>query len=197
MNNKTYDFTKSGLFLISLYTRKKEYSLGNADSGRMHLNHFGKIVYHEFLAAMDLRPGVTLDQFAITPTAIHGILVTGDCPKIPDCEKPKSCIGSATQCEAVRPGKIGTPSTRLLDAIVDHFKAGANYKIKMDKDAARGMESFWQGGFFGKAIRNERDLARSRDYVKKSGAEYDAVPDKSEADVHVCESCGQSVKAAG
>ena len=44
----------------------------------MHLNQIGKIVAQEWVRSFQIQPGIKLDEWAIMPNHLHGIVVITD-----------------------------------------------------------------------------------------------------------------------
>ena len=70
-----YNYSKPGYYYVTICTYKKKHLFGTVKNDEMVLNEFGKIVQNEWNKTEQLRDNVDLDQFAIMPNHVHGIII--------------------------------------------------------------------------------------------------------------------------
>ncbi len=72
---KGYDYAQPGAYFITICARGRECLFGEVVDGEMRLNRFGEIVREEWLKTAVMRPGIEIDEFAVMPNHIHGIVI--------------------------------------------------------------------------------------------------------------------------
>ena len=199
METKNYDFNRTGFFFLSVYKSGGSQGFGKVEDGRMYLNGNGQIAYHQLPASMQLRPGVELEDFLLTPESVHGIIAVSDCPKLTTCDRKSSdCIGATVdQCYAIIPGKIGKPATRLIEALVQDFKTVSSKKMGEARGFEMDPDNIWQMGYFEKAIRNHDELSRSHQFLRRAHTEYIFTQESYEQAEPRCKSCGKLMVSNG
>ena len=85
---KDYDYSKEGIYFITICTLDHEQLFGDIIDDKMFLNEFGKIVNGFWLQILKNFPNVQLDEYIIMPNHIHGIIVicnksVGAIPELP------------------------------------------------------------------------------------------------------------------
>ena len=68
-----YDYTRAGLYYITVCTFNRECLFGQMVDGAVRLNKNGEIARDEWLRTSIIRPNVTLDAFVVMPNHIHMI----------------------------------------------------------------------------------------------------------------------------
>ncbi len=163
-----YDYSKTGLYLVSLYSMGEEYRLTEISFGQPALNDTGHIVYRELLKTAGLRPRIRLDRFNIAKNSVWAIIAIDDCPRFKNCGKRSNCRGRGVLCQAPIPGRFGKPSTGVIWAIVDHLKISTTRRISLDKGRIIPEGSLWQQGHFEKPIRNDKQLDHARKFIREN-----------------------------
>ena len=72
---KNYDYSRKGLYFISICTQNRLCLFGEVKNDEIILNDAGKTVEKCWLEIPSHFPHVTLDAFCIMPNHIHGILI--------------------------------------------------------------------------------------------------------------------------
>jgi len=75
---KGYDYSKAGLYFITICCQDRICRFGNIDNGEMVLNEFGQIAYNEWAKLPERFSNFELDVFQIMPNHMHGIIVLND-----------------------------------------------------------------------------------------------------------------------
>ena len=75
----SWDYSKSGIYFITICTKNFTPFFGEIQSGIMCLNDIGSIAYNEWLKTSILRPDMNLKlgNFIIMPDHMHGIIIIG------------------------------------------------------------------------------------------------------------------------
>ncbi len=198
MDRQGQEFKESGYFMVSVYPAERGRVFGDVSGDRMYLNARGQIAFQSFPESMELRPGVSLLDYLLRPDSIHGIILISDCPELPDCDREsRDCIGKETTCYALVPGELGKPSTRLIEFMIDSFKEETARKISLAEGQEIALSSLWQLGYFEKAIRNQKDLEISGNFLRKGPSENVFTQVASENMAPKCKSCGQRIAGTG
>jgi len=73
-----YDYTQAGVYFVTFVTWQRECLLGEIKTGQVMLSPVGKVVHREWDRLRSRFPSVGLDEFALMPNHIHGIVVIHD-----------------------------------------------------------------------------------------------------------------------
>lgn len=95
---KGYDYSKEGLYFITICVKNRECIFGEVIDRKMALNEFGQIAKEEWKKTEEIRDNCKLHEFIIMPNHIHGIIeITfnkGDKEAIGKFQSPSQTIGS-------------------------------------------------------------------------------------------------------
>ena len=112
---KGYDYTKEGLYFITLCTQNRKHLFGNIEKGEMILNEYGKIIENEWLVTTQIRKNIAIHEFVIMPNHFHAIIEILF-PAV-SIEQPQSQT------------KFASPS-QTIGAIIRGFKGAGTKRIK-------------------------------------------------------------------
>ncbi|MBI3659424.1 transposase, partial [Candidatus Acetothermia bacterium] len=101
-----YDYTQNGAYFVTACTWQKECIFGHIENGMMIPSELGNIVNEYWYQLPDHFPNVALDEFAIMPNHVHGILA----------------IVGPVGAGLPRPYKATTQHKPTLGQIVGYFK---------------------------------------------------------------------------
>ena len=83
---KGYDYSRSGLYFITLCVVDRICVFGNVVDGKMQLNDIGRLVEEEWLNTINVRNGdVHLHSYIVMPNHFHAIIEICEC--MDECEK--------------------------------------------------------------------------------------------------------------
>jgi REP element-mobilizing transposase RayT len=71
---KDYDYSREGLYFITICTFNHVCLFGHIDNGDMVLTAYGEIANSEWLQTGEIRKSILLQEFVIMPNHIHGII---------------------------------------------------------------------------------------------------------------------------
>jgi REP element-mobilizing transposase RayT len=71
---KGYDYSKAGLYFITIVTQDMACLFGDIKNGKMILNDGGRIAHKSWMEIPDHFPNTKLDEFVIMPNHVHGII---------------------------------------------------------------------------------------------------------------------------
>ena len=145
---KTHDYTEPGASFVTICTWKRECLLGEVRDGKVILSGLGEVVREEWLRTALARPLVTLDEFAIMPNHIHGIVSIRD--------EGKARLAPTT-------ARFRRPLPGSLPVIVGAVKSACTNRINVMRQTP-GL-SLWQRNYYEHVVRSESELARVREYI--------------------------------
>ncbi len=157
---RDFDYAAAGAFVVTLCTQGRLCVLGRIEDGEMLLSPFGRIVEEEWLQTPVVRPNVDLDAFVVMPNHVHGIIVLLNHPGNSDA-------GMATTRATHRVAPTGPPRGSI-GAIIGQIKAVTTKRVNALR--ATSGASLWQRNYYEHVIRDDRDLARIRDYIAANPA---------------------------
>lgn len=152
MRLEGYNYAQQGAYFVTICTFNRECLFGEVKNGEMHLNDFGMVAYKEWKQTSVVRPYVELDEFAIMPNHIHGIVVI---------ESDQAGTPHVTTDEPTR--TFGKPISGSLSSIVGAYKSMVTRQIN-ERRVTPNAE-LWQKRFYDVIIRNEKSLNDIRQYI--------------------------------
>lgn len=162
---KGFDYSKQGLYFITLCTNNREHIFGQIKDGTLELNQFGKIAYDEWLESTNIRNNISLGEFIIMPNHMHGII----------------CIEKQISTNN-KIGEFKSPSNNL-GAIIRGYKGSTTKKINQLKRKDTGVSqytpkdtgvlqyapnrigSIWQRNYYEHIIRTEKAFNNISNYI--------------------------------
>ena len=149
------DYAAPGSYFVTICTLDKPDILGRIVGREMSLSPFGEVAASTWTWIGEHIAGVELDQCAIMPDHMHGILML----------KPPVTPG-------VKEGAFTPDATRRkpLGGIIGAFKT----RSTADVNRLRGTpgRAFWQRDFWDRVIRDTAELERIREYIRRNPASY-------------------------
>ena len=164
-----YDYTKAGLYFITICTQNRKHYFGNISKNKMQLSNIGVLVdvfWHEI---KNHTKNIELHQFTVMPNHIHGILEILDNDR--DVARNVSARNVSTDTtvnEKNRQMSEISPKSGSVSRII------GSYKSAVSKHAHRlGYEFEWQERFYDHIIRNKNDYIRISNYIENNLANWD------------------------
>lgn len=71
---KDYDYSKAGLYFITICVNNRECLFGKISNGQMELNEAGNIAYKYWKEIPKHFPHVILHEYVVMPNHVHGII---------------------------------------------------------------------------------------------------------------------------
>jgi len=71
---QSYDYSRAGLYFITICTVDRQPLFGEIVNGQMLLNDAGIIARNEWQKTSEMRPNVVSDEFVVMPNHLHGII---------------------------------------------------------------------------------------------------------------------------
>jgi putative transposase len=144
----------------------------------MILNGPGQMVELVWRQLPQWYPGVEVDAFAIMPNHMHGIVVLVGAG--PVGAGPRACPEPSGQPQVDSGRPQGVAPTMSLPDVIHRFKSltTARYRAGVLQD---GWQPFpgrvWQRNYYEHVIRNDRELARVRQYIVDNPARWEKDPE--------------------
>jgi len=119
---KGYDYSREGLYFVTVCCQNKEHRFGEIEDGVMHLNPCGQIAHNEWIKLPERFPNMELDVFVIMPDHMHAIvsLTAGATLAVAPVARSRATVKVAPT--KVAPTKVAPTPPRLGD-IVGAYKS--------------------------------------------------------------------------
>ncbi len=165
---KGYDYSKEGLYFITICTQNREHLFGEIVDGKMILNEYGEIVKNKWYDLINHNNYIKLDEFIIMPNHIHGIIEIEYNVGVP-------LVGTQTtdtqinETESKQGQAQGVAHT--VCEIIGGFKSKTTCEyIKMVKNGILPPfeKRIWQRNYYENIIRNEKHYKNVSEYIKNN-----------------------------
>ena len=83
-----YDYSQAGAYFITICTQNRECMFGEIVDGKMVLNHAGNMIQTIWDEIPFHYAGIEIDEFAVMPNHIHGIIVITRSIVVPTVGRP-------------------------------------------------------------------------------------------------------------
>jgi putative transposase len=109
---KDWDYSNNAAYFVTMCAKHMRCYFGKVVDGKIKLSRIGKIVEEEWLRTDKMRDNIVLDEYAIMPNHIHGILMIMNDPEAsPLSSLPNIIKGFKSAC-----------SSRILNLCNENFK---------------------------------------------------------------------------
>ena len=186
---KEYDYSREGMYFVTVRTKGGECVFGDITSNKMKLSSIGEIVRSTWLEIPNHFTRVSLDLFQVMPNHLHGILIFAPSVRAihesPIRETPpgESPIRERRRNEEKRILRkdvqlnvhTSTPFSRNVDAKMSSISPGRGtlsvivrtYKAAVTTICReKGFRDFaWHPRFYEHVVRDGKDLDRIRKYI--------------------------------
>jgi REP-associated tyrosine transposase len=157
---KDYDYAQAGAYFVTICTRDRECLFGEIAGSEMRLNEIGQIMADEWIRAPRIRPYVELDEWIIMPNHLHGIVVI----------MAGGMVGATRRVAPTPTDRPTGPKSGSLGAIIGQFKSITTKRINTLRGAPGA--SIWQRNYYEHIVRDDRDLARIREYIANNPLQW-------------------------
>jgi REP element-mobilizing transposase RayT len=142
-----HDYTAGGTYFITICTANRSCLLGEVTGPEMVLNTLGEAVQEEWLRSAEIRPGTDLHEYVVMPNHFHALVTI---------REPEEGVYAPTEKRAFASPKRG------LSSLVRGFKGASTRRAK---SLMPDIRELWQGDYFERVIRNEREFAVRQQYI--------------------------------
>jgi REP element-mobilizing transposase RayT len=150
---RKYDYSRGGLYFITICTHQRECLFGNIADGTMHLSALGEVAGEEWRRSAALRPALALDAFVVMPNHVHGIVTIVE---------PEGDVGAHSNAPRRHTSLHRAP--RSVATFVGGFKGAVTRRV----NALRGTTGtpVWQRNYYERVIRDEDEFERILWYIE-------------------------------
>jgi len=193
-----YDYTKEGLYFITLGCQDKIPFFGEIINGKMILNDAGRITQEEWEKTTQIRDNIDLHEFVVMPDHFHAIIEIKFSKKSTNQEFAKAEFKSPSQTiGAIIRGFKGASSKRIKEFYFSGSSTGelqfaptppkfdktfpktAPSLPKFDKASHKTSEfqftpttKIWQRNYFERIIRDEQAYLNISKYIRNNPANW-------------------------
>ena len=144
-----YDYSRSGVYFVTICAKDRECLFGDVVNGKMRLNMSGRIVSKCWMWLKDQYPYVQLDEWILMPNHLHGIIVIED-----------KCRGGS------RTAPTNAPKKKSLGLLIGAFKTTSTKRINHLRQSPGAI--IWQRNYYDHIIANMGELNQIRAYIRKN-----------------------------
>jgi putative transposase len=167
---KGWDYRNAGYYFVTICTKNREHYFGQITDGEMHRSAVCEIAAQCWREIPDHHVGVDLDEFAIMPNHVHGIVVIR--------ENVETFHGTSLQGKP-KMSEI-SPKAGSLSVIIRSYKSAVTRLAGLN-----GFKEFaWQPRFYDHIIRDEPSLNKIRQYIFDNPAKWELDKDNP-ANLHM------------
>ncbi|HYG16595.1 MAG TPA: hypothetical protein VEC12_12640 [Bacteroidia bacterium] len=177
---KGYDYSRNGLYFITICSHNREYVFGEVVHEIMHLTEIGSIADGCWQQIPAHFQNAKLHEYVIMPNHIHGILELTENPGLvgvqyfePDngqlIHNRAQSIAEAQNIEPLRYNQFQKVIPGSIASIIRGFKIGVTKWARNNM----GIETVWQRNFYEHIIRNEQAYINISEYIINNPANWD------------------------
>ena len=167
---KGYDYSREGLYFITICVKNREYLFGNISDGKMILNDAGRMVETEWLKMPERFSNIRLHEFIVMPNHFHGIIeIVGATLVVApeEIEEPNNRSTTRVAPTTVAPTVAPTVATTLGDIVgafqsivtVEYIRGVKKYNWQQF-DGKLFQRNYWEH-----IIRNEKSFLTISEYI--------------------------------
>jgi len=167
---KGYDYSRAGLYFITICCENKVHRFGKIENDGMVLNENGTIANNEWYKLLNRYSNFELDVFQIMPNHMHGIIslknaVGATISVAPNTKNPMENIQSQNWTGA-------SPAPTISNIVGAYKSLVANGCLKLYKSKNKIMGKFWQRNYYEHIIRNENSYNTISNYIINNPAKW-------------------------
>ena len=165
---KGYDYTRPGMYFITICVADREYLFGHIENGRMILNEYGMIAKSEWTKTAIIREYVELLEYVIMPNHIHGVIVLhehdrrGTVPRTPTVHRTPTTTGHYPP----NIEQFGKPVSHSIPTIIRGYKSTVTKQINILRNTPG--RPVWQRNYYEHIIRDNRSYRRIARYINNN-----------------------------
>jgi putative transposase len=170
---KGYDYSKAGLYFITICCYNRECLFGNVVNGEMIFNEYGTIACNEWLNTPNIRKNIELDVFVIMPNHVHGIIILNGGRG--ELHSPDNVISdNVISDNVISDNKMGECNSPLrgpsnnIGAIVRGYKSSVTKQFNLLNIGC----TVWQRNYWEHIIRNEQSYQTIAEYIVNNPSKW-------------------------
>jgi REP element-mobilizing transposase RayT len=173
-----WDYSSPGYYFITICTKNRECLFGEIENGKMMPNKYEEILENCWNDLPNHYPNLKLDQFAVMPNHVHGIIIIENDNTTVDY--PNTVVETGLKPVSTETPDI-TDNTHGLFEFIRALKTFSARRINEQRQTP-GI-SVWQSRFHDHIIRDENELNRIRKYIIDNPANW-GNDDENVTEVH-------------
>jgi REP element-mobilizing transposase RayT len=147
-----YDYSKKGLYYVTLCSIDRECLFGEVSDDRIILNLVGKIIDHFWSELGNRYLNISTDEYIIMPNHMHGIIIINDHNE--DCR-----------------GVVTTPLPKLGKIITWYKYNSTKYVNRLRRSPGAKL---WQRNYYDRIIRDENENNRIVQYIRNNPLKWES-----------------------
>ena len=175
---KGYDYSKNGIYFITICTKNRENIFGEITTTKIAnnpvgahcmcpepeiiLNQYGKIVEEEIIRTTEIRENILINEYVIMPNHIHLLIEIAD-NKSDEKQGHMQCAPTVE--------KFGKSTSNSISTIVKLLKASITKKINILRNT-EGLP-VWQRNYHENIIRTEATYIKVSDYIRNNPLKWE------------------------
>jgi putative transposase len=180
---KGYDYSKPGMYFITICCHNHELRFGHIDNNQMHLNKFGIIAQNEWYKLPERFRNLQLDAFQIMPNHIHAIIIiteptVGATLAVAPTTHDGQTVAPVDDGQTVAPvdefGAGASPApTDGVGNIVGAYKSLVAFEcLKICNSENKQMGKLWQRNYYEHIIRNHKSYQIIEQYITNNPTKW-------------------------
>ncbi|HRE40977.1 MAG TPA: transposase [Ignavibacteria bacterium] len=167
---KDFDYSKEGLYFITICVHNHECLFGKIENDNLLLNELGKVANNFWIEIPNHFPSVELHEFIIMPNHIHGIIeIVGT-----QNNEFNPIVGtrhgvSKTANKDEYKHQFSKPIPGSISTIINQYKSSV--KRWCNKNGHKYFQ--WQSRFYDHIIRSDFDYQNISNYIIHNPAKWD------------------------
>jgi putative transposase len=153
-----YDYASPGAYFVTMCSYQRRTIFGDIVDDEFVPNHIGAIVIEEVLRSQQIRSELTIDEWVLMPNHLHAILWI---ETKQDCRSNR--VGATGRSPLRDQQFLRGPAKKSLGSFVAGLKSASTKRINQIRHSPG--TPVWQRNYYERIIRNERELARLRQYT--------------------------------
>ncbi len=168
---KGYDYSKEGLYFITICTHNRLCLFGEIENGEMILNDAGWTMEKYWLEIPKHYPNVVLHEHVVMPNHVHGIIEIESNVGVQNLEpllEPLQPVHDHEPLQQHPQNKFQQIIPRSIGSIVRGCKIGMTKWFRKNTDIYR----VWQRNYYEHVIRDEKSYDHISEYIQTNPLQW-------------------------
>jgi putative transposase len=167
-----YDYSRAGLYFITICTQARKCLFGVITEGKMILNEAGKIADECWLQIPEHFPNAFLHEYIVMPNHVHGIIELTNNDAIDERQH--------NEFQKIIPRSIGSIVRGYKIGVTKWFRNNPGRVENFQPLQARVQnfepQQIWQRNYYERIIRNEQSYKNISDYIMNNPTKWKTNP---------------------